>query len=203
MNFLCSQALEDDFTLVYGPIASGAMGTMAKFALFAFDGTIPDSAGLLAEGRDVLALRALDLTATWLTERFGGTDPALYTWGALHGTRFESEVRGDPRLDGGFEPTDGSHGTVNVSDTRFFDDGGRPRMRLESGDGSIYRMVTEFDADGTPAARVQFPRGNAGEPDSPHWADTVADWRDGRYRPMLFRRAEIEADLEERLTLTP
>ena len=46
-------------------------------------------------------------------------------------------------------------------------------------------------------------RGNAGEPDSPHWADTVADWRDGRYRPMHFRRADVEADLEERLTLTP
>jgi penicillin amidase len=203
MNFLCSQALEDDLSLVYGPISSGSMAAIAKFTLFAFDGTIPDSAGLLSEGRDVLALRALDLTATWLTERFGGTDPALYTWGALHGTRFDSEVRDDMRLDGGFEPTDGSHGTIDVSESRFFGDGGRPRMRLESGSGAIFRMVTEFDADGTPAARVQFPRGNAGEPDSPHWADTVADWRDGRYRPMLYRRAEIEADLDERLTLAP
>ncbi len=202
MNFLCSQALEDDLSLVYGPIASGAMGAIARYTIFALDGTIPDTAGLLAEGRDVLALRALDLTATWLTERFGGTDTTLYTWGALHGTVFDGEIPGDARLDGGFEPTDGSHGTVNVSETTFFEEG-RPRARLDSDSGAIYRMVTAFESDGTPAARVQFPRGNAGEPDSPHWADTVADWRDGRYRPMHFRRADVEADLEERLTLTP
>ena len=105
-------------------------------------------------------------------------------------------------LDGGFEPTDGSHGTVNVSETTFFE-GGRPRERLESHSGSIYRMITEFDADGTPSARVQFPRGNSGEPSSPHWADTVADWREGVYRPMNFRRADVEGALEETLTLTP
>ncbi len=202
MNFACSQALEDDLSLVYQPLASGAMIAVARYTIFALEGTIPDSAGLLAEGRDLILLRALALTADWLDARFGGTDAALYSWGALHGTRFGGAIDGDAMLDGGFEPTDGSHGTVNVSETTFFE-GGAPRERLESHSGSIYRMITEFDADGTPSARVQFPRGNSGEPSSPHWADTVADWREGVYRPMNFRRADVEGALEETLTLTP
>jgi penicillin amidase len=202
MNFLCSQALEDDLSLLYEPLASNAMMALARYTIFALEGIIPDSAGLLAEGRDLIALRALSLTADWLTTRFGGTDPSLYTWGALHGTYFSGAIDGDAMLDGGFEPTDGSHGTVNVSDTRFFE-GGVPRARLESHGGSIYRMVTEFDADGTPSARVMFPRGNSGEPSSPHWDDTVADWREGVYRPMAFRRADVESALEETIMLVP
>jgi penicillin G amidase len=202
MNFVASQALEDDLSLVYGPISSGAMIAVARYTIFALEGIIPDSAGLLQGGRDLVVMRALDLTAQWLTTRFGGTAASMYTWGALHGTSFRGQIDGDTMLDGGFEPTDGSHGTINVSDTEFFE-GGTPRERLESRGGSIYRMVTDFDADGTPVARVQFPRGNSGEPTSPHWDDTVADWRDGVYRPMHFRRADVDADMEETITLRP
>ena len=202
MNFVASQALEDDLSLVYEPIASGAMIAVARYTIFALEGIVPESAGLLGEGRDVVVMRALDLTADWLTARFGGTDPALYTWGALHGTRFRGQIDGDAMLDGGFEPTDGSHGTINVSETEFFERGA-PRDRLEARSGSIYRMVTDFDADGTPVARVMFPRGNSGEPTSAHWDDTVDDWREGVYRPMHFRRADVEGDMQETITLTP
>ena len=103
---------------------------------------------------------------------------------------------GVPGLDGGCIPTDGSLGTVDVSDSDFFrsdTEGLVPRERTESTGGAIFRMVAEFDEAGRPHAFVNVPRGNSGDPASPHWDDLHADWAAGVHRELLFERAEVEA----------
>lgn len=198
---LTSRVLSDDFLLVYDPVLSASHGTMIKWTLQAVEGRFANSEMLLQGGRDYLVLGALSDAAAFLTRRFGGVDPAVtpYTWGDFHGTYFGSDV---PAFDAGWVATDGGDGTVDVSDANFFADGDNP-MRISSRAGPIYRTVYSFDADGTPRAVTCFPRGVSGEPTSPHWDDTLDDWVEGRYRPLLFRRAEIEADMEEMFTIDP
>jgi penicillin amidase len=198
-SFLTRQVLGDELALIYEPVQDGQAIALMRWAVGVLDRRFPGAEEFVREGRDLAVLRALDETRDWLIARFGGVDPAMYRWDMLHGTRFRPpcpQERCAP-IDGGWVATQGSHGTVDVSASAFLS-GGAPRTRLESTSGPIYRMVVSFAADGTPEAIVNFPRGVAGDPTSPHFADTVDDWVDGVYRPLLFRRAEVEADLESR-----
>jgi penicillin amidase len=45
--------------------------------------------------------------------------------------------------------------------------------------------------------------GESGDPDSPHYSDLLNDWAAGKYHPMLFSRSAIEANLSERIVLSP
>ena len=47
-----------------------------------------------------------------------------------------------------------------------------------------------------------LPGGQSGNPTSPHYADGLLDWRDGRYHPFLFSRSRIEEVTEKILLLT-
>lgn len=197
-SFLARRVLEDDLTIVFEPVMDASSAYIMTWLCNVMKGRAPDAASFFAgEARQVSVARALAETQDWLTERFGD---APYTWGDYHGTSFRS-IYGE-RLDGGWIPTDGAEGTVNVSETTFFE-GSMPRERLESTSGSIYRMVATFGDDGTPQAFVNVPRGVSGDPESPHWDDLQSDWQENVYRPLLFRRAEIEAGDHEVMTLTP
>ena len=96
----------------------------------------------------------------------------------------------------GAEGTDvivlGGDGTLNVSSANLLTGTGA-RDSHRSGGGAIFRMVATFDEDGTPRATVNFPPGNVEDRDSPLWSNTLDDWVAGRYQPLLFDRAEIEA----------
>ncbi len=72
---------------------------------------------------------------------------------------------------------------------------------MESHAGPAYRMVTRFAADGTPESFIDFPRGNSGDPSSPHWSDAQSDWEEGVYHPLAYAPADIEAAAAERVTL--
>lgn len=198
MFYLARITIADDLGLVFNPILDQSDTYIMKLLSIVVNDTTPNGDTFFADGRSTAFVRALDSVASYLTDQFGGTDRALYTWGAIHGTYFHS-ISG-PRLDGGFWPTDGSLGTVNVSDANFFD-GVDPRTRLESTGGSIFRLAVQFAADGTPEAMVNIPRGVSGDPDSPHFGDLQADWVESRSRPLLFRRADVEAVATEHLTL--
>lgn len=195
--FLARDILSDDIPLVFGPAMDQESIYVLKWAALAATRAYPNADLVMQEGRDVLVLRALDETAAWLTTRFGGTDPSMYAWSDFHGTNFGGWISA---LDGGWHPTNGGDGTVNVSSDAFFN-GTNPKMRLESGAGPIYRYVTGFAADGVPETMVTIPRGESGDPASPHYADTMDDWIAGHYRPLLFRRAEVDADMESTETL--
>ena len=91
---------------------------------------------------------------------------------------------------------------MNVSQAQFFD-GATPRMHHEARSGAVYRMVISFQEDGTPTAVVNFPRGNSGVPGSPFFDNTHADWTEGRYQPLPFARAAVDAAMRERSMLMP
>ena len=200
--FLLTRAvLSDDLGVVFQPIMDSSGVYMLKWASLVIRGEFEGSEYFLPEGGLPLAMfSALDQTATWLSERFGGVDPSGYTWGDYHSARFPS-VYGE-RLEGGSVPTDGGDGTVNVADTGFFD-GNEPADQLFAGGGAIYRIVAGFDEDGTPRATFQMVRGVSGDPASPHWSDLHDDWVEHRHRPLLFRAADISAVMSERMTITP
>jgi len=192
-HFLARAVLADDMPLVFEPILSASPMFIQKFLAIAVTDRDP---AYFDEGVSLLLVQALDETAGWLETRFGGSEADRYTWGDYHFTCFGPIVPGVPGLDGGCIPTDGSLGTVDVSDSDFFraTDGGLvPRERTESSGGAIFRMVAEFDEAGRPHAFVNVPRGNSGDPASPHWDDLHADWAAGVHRELLFERAEIEA----------
>ncbi|MEZ4452734.1 MAG: penicillin acylase family protein [Nannocystaceae bacterium] len=200
LHLLTEEALADDLGLTYEPILSAAASYLVKFTMLAFTDGYPNGDGVLQEGRDRLILTALDETAAWLTANFGAVDSG-YTWGERHGTEFLNGYGHD--LDGGFVPVGGGEDTVNVSTSKFHTPEGEIAPRFNSHDGPVFRVVTEFAEDGTPVARLNFPRGNSGEPSSPHWDDAVDDWANGVYQPFAFRRDEVDAAKESALTLTP
>ncbi len=201
-TFFATQiALEDDFSVAFTTILNEESIYMVKWAVLALTGGFARSDELLQEGRDVIVMRALSATASWLERRFGTVDPSAYTWADHHGTLFRAEYGGGE--DGGWYPNDGGIGTVNVSSASFFDGSGVPVDRLESTGGAVYRMVAGFDEDGTPRAQVTVSRGNSGEPDSPFFDNATEDWIDGRYVPLRFRRADVDADAVETWTLAP
>lgn len=201
-HFLTTAVFEDDLSLVLGPILDASPVFALKFTTLAITGVYPQSEGVLQDGRDLLVMRALAKTADWLTDEFGGVEPEKYTWGDRHGTYFRSPVGGE--LDGGWHPTDGGEDSINVSASNFYvSESTEVRERFESEDGPVFRVVTRFADDGTPEAVVNFPRGNSGEPSSPHFGDTLEAWIEDEYAPYPFRRAEVEAATDTVVTLEP
>jgi penicillin amidase len=194
--FYARAALSDDMGLFFSPVFDSSPMYIAKLVVLA---TRDPSGAVLQEGRDALLLQALSDTADWLDERFGAVDDG-YAWGDFHVTRFRSEST--PSYDGGSIPTDGGEGTVNVSSARFLADGA-PVETHASGSGAIYRMVAGFDDDGTPRALYNAPRGNQGEPGTPHFDDRTADWVEDRYVLLRFRREDVDRGAVESVVLEP
>lgn len=50
---------------------------------------------------------------------------------------------------------------------------------------------------------VLVPPGQSGHPGSPHYDDMIRPWLQGEYIPMLWTRAQVEAELQGRLRLDP
>lgn len=192
------EAVADEFSIFWSTLLEAEPPFIIKMPLLALDGQYPQGATLIQDGVDATVLEALSRTAEELKSRFGSVDPSGYTWAAVHGTYFDNPYGGE--LDGGWTPSRGGEDTVAVSSSQFLD-GGSVADRFDASSGSIYRMVTSFDADGVPRAELQFPRGNVGEPDSPFFDNTLEAWAEGEYAPLPFRRAEVEAQTRESFTL--
>jgi penicillin amidase len=191
-HFFARQVLADDLDLMFDAILSREPVYVMKLLALVVSGRAPMRARYLQGGVDVLALRALAQTRDWLTARFGGTDPARYTWGAFHTSRPQSVFTPAGPFAVAAAPSDGSIGTVNVAQAQFFD-GAVVRETMESHAAPGYRMVVTFDDDG----------GNSGDPGTPDFANAQADWDTGTYRPLAFDRAAIDAAMRERVTLRP
>ncbi|MEJ7732000.1 MAG: penicillin acylase family protein [Polyangiaceae bacterium] len=196
--FAARGAIADDFGPTFGPIADASPTYALKFAVLTLTGAYAAASRFLQEGKAAVILAALDETAAFLAERFGSAVAEGSTWESFHGTRFHG-LWGE-RLDGGLVRTDGSEGTVNVSEAGCFQGDAVVETHASSG-GAIYRMSTGFAEDGVPTATFNYPPGNSGDPDSPHFADTLDDWVAGNYAPLLFRTAEVEADATLERTL--
>ena len=201
LHFMSYEAVGDDLGFLYTLVFAEEPPYILKIPGLAM--TEGYSTGnLIQTSQAEVALEGLARTAQWLNSSFGGVDPANYSWGDMHGTRFQNPFGGE--LDGGWTPTNGGEDTLNVSSSNFYEgSGGNAAERFDSKDGPIFRIVTTFGEDGTPQATVNFPRGNSGVPSSPHWDDTLEDWVEGVYTPLPYTRADVEAATESSYTLAP
>lgn len=147
----------------------------------------------------LLLLGALSDTAAWLVERFGAVD-AAYTMADVHLAEFPTDYGGE--LEVTPYPVDGGEDTVSVSPAPFFD-GADVRETFGVHQASLYRMVVGFADDGTPEATLSFPRGSSEDPSSPHFDDGDDRWQNGEYAPLPFRRADVDAQVSERIEIAP
>ncbi|HLT38567.1 MAG TPA: penicillin acylase family protein [Enhygromyxa sp.] len=194
-------AVQDDFAFLYTLVLGEEPPFVIKIPALAVLGQY-DGEGLIEQSPEWVVVEGLRRTADWFNNTYGSVDPSGYSWGDMHGTRFENPF--GALLDGGWTPTNGGEDTVNVSSSDFYaNTAGDVAERFDSKDGAIFRVVTTFAEDGIPEARINFPRGNSGDPNSPHWDDTLQDWVDGVYTHFPYRRDEVDAAAESTFTLTP
>jgi penicillin amidase len=137
------------------------------------------------------ALRAAVLD---LRERLG-ENPMAWKWGELHQARFMHRLgvgeAGRALFDLGPFPRPGYGYTVNMT-------GGGD---LAQNDGATFREVVDL-ADWDRSVATSAP-GQSGQPGSPHFADLLPYWQEGRYFPLAFSREKVEEVAANRLTLAP
>jgi penicillin amidase len=112
-----------------------------------------------------------------------GADPARWKWGDLHRLHFRHPIfRYVPILSDWLDadlPTDGDAFTVN----RGVPAGSAAGPALPDVHGPTLRLI--IDLKDPMQAVATLAGGQSGNPLSPHYADGLADWRDGRYRPIV------------------
>jgi penicillin G amidase len=145
-------------------------------------------------GRDAVLLKSLE-EAVAETRKKLGPDPAPWRWGALHEAAFRHILGTGPELQKLFNPPPVERGgdgyTLNVGVGPGF----------EVAHGASYREILDpGDWDRSVATNVP---GQSGQPGSPHYADLLPLWAEGKYFPLLYSRKKIEAAATERLVLAP
>ena len=134
----------------------------------------------------------------WLREHLG-EDWRRWTWGQLHPIKLTHALSaGRPIFaavfDIGPKPCPGGNGVLNQNSYAI-------RDRFWTTGGPHYRFLADLSASG----RTQGVNtaGNSGNPASPHYADQFPEWLAGRYHPLWMDRAEVDANAEGTLSLTP
>jgi penicillin amidase len=144
----------------------------------------------LSKTPDWSAVRAAFAAAISDLERSYGSDPSEWKWGDLHTVRFTHpvDVKGWHR---GPYPRGGDGNSVMAT--------GGTGFRQTS--GASYRQILDL-SDWDKSVMTNVP-GEVGDPRSPHYDDLIGDWLAGRYHPMPYTRAAVEAATTERIKLTP
>lgn len=136
-----------------------------------------------------LLARTLDATVREF-ETALGPDRNRWRYGNLH-FLYLKHPAGDKRFDRGPIPLGGDAWSLNVA--------AGPGFRASN--GASFRMLLDLkDWDNS---RMTNMPGESGDPDSPHYADLLEDWQNGRYHPMPFSRKAVQAAARERILLVP
>jgi len=122
-------------------------------------------------------------------ERRLGPDRAGWRWGRVHQAPFRHPLAAAFDLDS--VPRGGDGNTVNAT-------GGRDLLQTH---GASFREILDL-ADWDRSVATSTP-GQSGQPGSPHYADLLPLWRDGRYFPLLYSRAAVERETRHVLRLEP
>jgi penicillin amidase len=145
-------------------------------------------------GRDLLVAGAFRAAVLDLRERLGA-NPAGWKWGDLHQARFAHRLgvgdTGRALYDLGPLTRPGYGYTVNMTGGGDF----------AQNDGATFREVLDL-ADWDNSVATSAP-GQSGQPGSPHFADLLPYWQEGRYFPLTFSREKVEEVAARRLTLAP
>jgi penicillin amidase len=146
----------------------------------------PDRDRLLA---DALGRAVADLRAKL------GPDLTAWRWGDVHHATFRHRLAVDEAttalFDVGPVRRPGYGYTVNMTGGGDF----------EQKDGASFREVLDV-ADWDRSVAASAP-GQSGQPASPHFADLVPYWAEGRYFPLAYSRAKVEEVTESVLRLLP
>lgn len=176
---LARTILADDLSLLLDAIAEEEPVYIAKFSTLALR---HETASLLDGPRSAVLLGALDEALAAFTAR---GEPA---WGDMHRAVFRRPDRSTRAL-----ATPGGDSSLNVAQSVCWADGGLAET-CESDAGAVYRFVTGFAEDGTPEADFACPA---------CLLDGDADWVEGRFVRLPFRRADVEAAAAETRRLMP
>jgi penicillin amidase len=146
--------------------------------------------------RDALlvdTLRAASQTLATLQ----GTDPAKWSWGALHPVNFRHSLDRQPGAQQLFDlgplPRPGDEYVVNA--TGFSGDS------FTQISGASYRQILDT-GDWDHSLVVNAP-GQSGQPGSPHYSDLLPLWNDGQYFPLAYSKEAVERETVDRLELVP
>ena len=151
-------------------------------------------------GRDAL----LRLAFSWAVKNLAaayGPDPAGWTWGRLHTLTFEHPFgdRDDLRGTFGAGPVaiPGAHNTVWEAGWYPWD----TEYTFSVKHGPAFRHVIDFGAPGEGGMVVDL--GQSGWPATPHYADALPDWKEGRLWPLSMDEAAYTEGALGTLTLSP
>ncbi len=155
----------------------------------------------LLEGRDEILYQAMVTARLELTQQLG-RDADEWRWGRLHSAAPEHPVLGGSSIPGlvrNFVNPDpvGVGGSSSIVDATAWD----ASQGYEVTAGPSMRMVVDL-GDLDSSTWVSFT-GTSGHPASPHYADQLGAWADGRTFPWPFSSAATTADAVDRLTLHP
>lgn len=142
---------------------------------------------------DALLGPALDRAVADARARMGAS-PGDWAWGKIHRAVFEHPLAVTEQqravLDLGAVPRGGDATTLNNT--------GAGARQVH---GASYRQV--IDLGNWDRSTMTNVPGQSGQPGSPHYGDLLPLWALGRYHPMSFTRASVEANASARLVLSP
>jgi penicillin G amidase len=149
-----------------------------------------------AAKRDELVLRTFT-TAVERTRKLLGDKPRNWSWGKLHTVTLEHPLANlGPAYAQAFNlgpvPRPGDVHTPNNT---------RHDENFRQVHGASYRQVFDL-ADWDRGMATSVP-GQSGQPGSPHYADLLPRWAEGKYFPLTFSRPQVEKVARHRLWLKP
>ncbi|MGM0557119.1 MAG: penicillin acylase family protein [Myxococcota bacterium] len=162
------KTLEDDMSVLYDAIDEAQPVTMVKFTVMTYELGLTN---LTDDEGNLTMVEALDEALTLMDVR---GEP---TWGELHVAEFEQ-----PDEEVTTESRGGGDTSINVAQSRCWDDDGNVAETCRSTAGAVFRTVTIIDRDDTPVTWFNWPKGNAGD---------TQDWLSGDYKRWPFSRAEV------------
>jgi penicillin G amidase len=159
------------------------------------DCRLPEEAGAETRAAVRAALTGPSLAEAWrdLAGRMG-PDASGWSWGRMHRAFFEHPLATSPALKTVLNthdvPRGGDSTTPNAT-------GSGARQTA----GASFREVIDV-ADWDNSMTINVP-GVSGQPGSPHYADLLPLWAEGRYHPLPFSRRAVESYAADRLMLLP
>jgi|YNPMSStandDraft_1061717.scaffolds.fasta_scaffold02788_3 penicillin amidase len=157
--------------------------------------TVLGRLGLMPQAaRDAILLGALEAAVKRGRELLG-PEISAWRWGKLHVAVFRHPLSTDAErralFDAGPVERGGDAYTPNAT--------GGANFRQQS--GASYRHILDL-ANWDRGLFTNAP-GQSGQPMSPHYADLLKLWAEGRYAPLVYSRRAIRENLGRRLVLEP
>ena len=161
----------------------------------------PDSPWFQTKGahsRDEVICRNLRNTVDYLKESLG---PVVedWSWGKLHKLTFTHVLGGVKPLNALFNR--GPYAIGGDEDTVWSTSGFSLKGPNESITSAPFRFIADL-SDLNRSLGCLVP-GQSGQPASPHYADAIQDWLEGKYHPMLYRQDSVEKQRQSTLVLKP